>query len=74
MLSPVTTVDTAVGALIGCWKENNIHNNLVSSNVTKFFLIHVAYSQQKIKSQLIGKKKLGSGTFSVGWSVAATAN
>lgn len=47
---------------------------LITSNVTKFFLIHVAYSQLKIKSQLIGKKKLGSGTFSVGWSVAATAN
>lgn len=32
---------------------------LITSNVTKFFLIHVAYSQLKIKSQLIGKKKIG---------------
>lgn len=45
MLSPVTTVDTAVGALIGCWKENNVHI-LISSNVIKFinkYMRHTVY-------------------------------
>lgn len=44
MLSPVTTVDIAVGALIGCWKENNVHI-LIKSNVISLFkyMWHTGY-------------------------------